>query len=763
MANIFAALEYDPLLTVGLWNEREGSFRGEKVPYLQRRRVNSDDAWKTFHRDTNDLSLKALGLDNVKALEDKDIFICAVAMNLNEFLKTSKAHNELGLAKTVSNHFKRLLWWTGKKTWPDLLEHNRKFLTGSHEKKKWASSDSPYLGSLRQDCEKEEEYRSLVHLTDNGLLVLGGQGPDRGPDWRGGRKFQSTNKEYRRLPCLEFIVQNDPTSDFILNLLADEKLAVNINRGDGSVYQTDPDCCEHIQRDLEPDGLWEQHRISERSLRHFCLDHLLVLRRKEVLICTVAMKITKNTKDILMGKVEDFVEATTSFDLIHRISMHIDKLKSFNYAKNLHQLIEVYDNFIDHNFERQDVENLKKLRKNGLLVLKDVRHDLLAFERLRIPLLKLAFLRDPINERFISRISRDRELAVGSWNGQDGSFRDMNTRRIYETLSIDLTSNFPFERVGYVDKHWKISLKGTVLERVEPLKDQDVIICIIAMRARKLIHDRDKTKLITAIENFDIAERVAVHIEAVNSADSVSEVVSSIRLDGSDEGDRSHTRRRRNKKRIPQQLTTGLAETNGLREQPKERRLGVGSPNRYERGPCHGLKSQEDFRMGEELGDINVNDMRIEGIMPRGDLRLYEEDSPEKAYVVRRNELPDALKSFISKAKPLESRDAHSLPGIKVLDFVVKNIAVGGDGSISVLGRLRGADELFVLSKTTFNRAFDKDDGETFWENNSKMLSDALKRRDSYAKWREGLKLTGSIRRSKRLRELKANVEGSNE
>ncbi|EXL64790.1 hypothetical protein FOPG_18959 [Fusarium oxysporum f. sp. conglutinans race 2 54008] len=84
MANIFAALEYDPLLTVGLWNEREGSFRGEKVPYLQRRRVNSDDAWKTFHRDTNDLSLKALGLDNVKALEDKDIFICAVAMNLNE-------------------------------------------------------------------------------------------------------------------------------------------------------------------------------------------------------------------------------------------------------------------------------------------------------------------------------------------------------------------------------------------------------------------------------------------------------------------------------------------------------------------------------------------------------------------------------------------------------------------------------------------------------------------------------------------------------
>ncbi|EGU72600.1 hypothetical protein FOXB_16891 [Fusarium oxysporum f. sp. conglutinans Fo5176] len=570
MANIFAALEYDPLLTVGLWNEREGSFRGEKVPYLQRRRVDSDDAWKTVYRDANYLSSKALGFDGVKASEDKDIFICAVAMNINEFLKTNKHDNEFDLAKTMSDHFKRLLWWTGKKTWLDLLEHNREFLRVSHENKKWPSFYSPYLGFLRQDCEKEVEYRSLVHLTDNGLLVLGGQGPDRGPDWRGGRIFRSTNKEYRRLPCLEFIVQNDPTSDFISNLLDDEKLAVNIQRGDGSVYKRDPNCCEHIQRDLKPDGLWEQQQVSERSLRHFCLDHLQPLRRKEVFICTVAMKITENTKDMLMGEEEDFVEATTAFDLIHRITMHIDKLKSLNHAKNLHQLFEVYDNFIDHNFNRQDVENLKTLRKNGLLALKDLRRDQIGFEMWRIPLLKLAFLRNPIKERFISRISQDRELAVGSWNGQDGSFRDMNTQRIYETLSIDLTSNFPFESVGYVDEHWEISLEGSVLEHVEPLKDQDVIICIIAMRADELIDDRDKKKLSTAIKNFDIAERVAAHIEAVNSEDSVSEIVSSKRLD-----DRSHTRSKQ--EGIPQR-TTALAKTDELREQPNERRLGVESP-----------------------------------------------------------------------------------------------------------------------------------------------------------------------------------------
>ncbi|KAI8397262.1 hypothetical protein FOFC_20534 [Fusarium oxysporum] len=165
--------------------------------------------------------------------------------------------------------------------------------------------------------------------------------------------------------------------------------------------------------------------------------------------------------------------------------------------------------------------------------------------------------------------------------------------------------------------------------------------------------------------------------------------------------------------------------------------------------------------MGDELRDIDINNTRIEGIMPRGDLRLCEKKSPAKAYVVRRNELPGALKPFIPVAKHLKSRDANSLSKRKVLDFEIKNIAVGGGRSISVLGRLRGADELFVLSKTTFKRAFDKENGDTLWERNSKVLSDALKRRDSYAKWREGLKLTGSIRRSKRLRELKANVEGS--
>ncbi|KAI8404622.1 hypothetical protein FOFC_16117 [Fusarium oxysporum] len=132
--------------------------------------------------------------------------------------------------------------------------------------------------------------------------------------------------------------------------------------------------------------------------------------------------------------------------------------------------------------------------------------------------------------------------------------------------------------------------------------------------------------------------------------------------------------------------------------------------------------------------------MFIEGIMPRGYLlRLCEKHSPEKAYIVHRNELPDALKIFRLKTKLIESRGARSLAGITVLDFVVKNIAVGNRGSISVLGSLRGEDKLFVVSKTTLNRAFKKEDGNIFWEMNSKMLEDAFERRDSYAKWREGL------------------------
>ncbi|KAI3564200.1 hypothetical protein IWW34DRAFT_812816 [Fusarium oxysporum f. sp. albedinis] len=680
MKNIFAALEYDPRLTVGLWDEREGSFYGEKVPYLQRRRADGDDAWETLYRDAEYLSSDLLRFDHVKRSEDKSLFICAVAMNIKEFLEIK----DFNLPQRMFDHFRRLLWWQkNEESWPDLLERNRNFLKASHEKEQWASSYAPYLGYLRQDCEKEEEHRSLVHLTDNGLLVLGGQGPDRGPDWRGGRTFQSTHKEYRRLPCLEFVVQDDPRSDFISNLIADVQLAVNIHRGDGSVYKTDPNCCEHIHRELKPDGLWEQQQVSERSLRHFCLDHLPVFREEEVLICTVAMKITENTKDMLMGKEEDFVEASTAFDLIHRILSNKGNLFSLNHVKNLHQLSEVYDNFINQNFERQDVEHLKRLRKNGLFVLTGPEFYGSKYKTYKIPLLKIAFLREPIKQRFIFRISQDPNLAVGSWNGQDGKFIARNNGKICGALRVhDKDCCFPKAceksqvKIDYIRKKSIISLRGSVLEGVEPLKDQDVIICIIAMRTNKLIHHKDKTKLLDAIENFDIAERVAAHVEAVNSADSLSGIVSSKRMDDSDEDDRSHTRRRQ--KGMPQQLTSGLTKT-------------------------------------------------------------------------KKSNIPDTLESVKGEAKDLKRKDAQSLSGVKLRDFEVKSIAVGGGDSISVLGRLRGADQLFVLSKTTLSRAFSKEDAENFWKQNSKVLDDARKRRDSYVKWREGLKFGGNIRRSKRI------------
>ncbi|KAI3564226.1 hypothetical protein IWW34DRAFT_642391, partial [Fusarium oxysporum f. sp. albedinis] len=693
MKNIFAGLEYDPRLTVGLWDEREGSFYGEKVPYLQRRRADGDDAWETLYRDAEYLSSDLLRFDHVKHSDDKSLFIFAVAMNVNESLEIE----DFELSDRIFKHFRRLIRWTRiKQSWPDLLECNKNFLQDSHEKNQSASFDSPYLGYPRQDCEKEEEYRSLVRLTDNGLLVLGGQGPDRGPDWRGGRTFQSTHKEYRRLPCLEFVVPDDPRSDFVSNLIADVKLAVNVHRGDGSVYTTDPNCCEYLQRELNPDGLWEQQQVSARSLRHFCLDHLPLFRQEEVLICTVAMKITENTKDMLMGKEEDFVEASTAFDLIHRILSNKGNLVDLNHVKNLHQLSEVYDIFINQNFESQDAKHLKTLRQNGLFVLTGPEFYQSKFKTYKIPLLKIASLREPIKKRFIVSISQDRSLAVGCWNVQDRKCRAINIPKICGALRVNDEDCFKFDFIG---KETEMSLRGSILEGVEPLKDQNVSIWIIAMRVDKLIHDRNKKKLLNKIKKFDIAKGVAAHIEAVNSADSVSGVVSSKRTDDSNEDDRPDTRKQ-----------NGLTVAKKLSSQPRERRFL----------------------------DISFEDLQIEGMMPRGELRLCDRRRPGNAYIVCRTDIPHILENLKGDVKQLERKDAQSLLGVNLLDFEVKNIAVGGGNAISLFGGLRGEHQLFVLSKTTLNRALSKEDAQKFWQQNSKKLDDAFKRRASYLKWREG-------------------------
>ncbi|KAF5228963.1 hypothetical protein FANTH_14371 [Fusarium anthophilum] len=325
MKNIFAGLEYDPLLTVGLWDEREGSFYGEKVPYLQRRRADGDDAWETLYRDAEYLSSDLLRFDHVNQSSHKSLFVFAVAMNINECLEIK----DFNMPKRIFKHFRRLTEWTQtKQSWPDLLRDNTYFLKASHERKQSASFDVPYLGYPRQDCEKEEDYESLIRLTDSGLLVLGGQGPDRGLDWRGGHTFRSAGKEYRWLPCLEFVVQGDPRSNFIQNLIADVELAVNIHRGDGSVYTTDPKCCEYLHRELKPEGLWKQQQVSERSLRHFCLDHLPLFRHEEVLICTVAMKITENTKDMLMGNEQDFAHPLYENPLKRVLSLVFAKIEA---------------------------------------------------------------------------------------------------------------------------------------------------------------------------------------------------------------------------------------------------------------------------------------------------------------------------------------------------------------------------------------------------------------------------------------------------
>ncbi|KAF5235175.1 hypothetical protein FANTH_11795 [Fusarium anthophilum] len=707
MKNIFRGLEYDPQLTVGLWDKREGSFYGEKVPYLQRRRAGGDDVWETLYRDAEYLPSNLLRFDHVNHSNHKSLFIFAVAMNIKECSEIK----DFNMPKRIFRHFRRLLGWaSNRQPWSAFLERNKYYLQDSHEKYQSASFDSPYLGYPRQDCEKEEEYRSLIHLTDNGLLVLGGQGPDRGPDWRGGRTFQSTHKEYRRLPCLEFVIPDDPRSDFVSNLIADGKLAVNVHRGDGSVYTTDPNCCEYLQRDLKPGRLWEQQQVPQRSLRHFCLDHLPFFKQQEVLICTVAMKITEDTKDMLMGNEEDFVEVSTAFDLIHRILCNKGGLVSLNHVKNLYQMSEVYDDFINQNFERQDVKHLKTLRRNGLFVLKGPEFYESRFTTYEIPLLKIAFVREPIKRRFIVRISGDPKLAVGCWNGQDGQFRDMNVPKIYGALSVDNEDHcFPNADEEYPVKIHDIP-KGTVISLqgiVEPLKDQNVSICIIAMRVDKLIEKSDKTELLQEIENFDIAKCVASHIKAVNAAGSIQGIISSKRTDDSDKDDRSDTRKQNGK---PKQVTSGLTMAKELSNQPGER--------------C-------PF-------DINFDELLIKGITPLGEFWLHERYNPGNAYIFRKADIPHTLRNDIGVAEHLKRIDAQSLSRVNLRLIEVGAIAVGRGGSTSILVTLRGEDQLFVLSKTALNKALSKKDAKNFMNKNKDKLQDAGKRRASYLKWREG-------------------------
>lgn len=284
---------------------------------------------------------------------------------------------------------------------------------------------------------------------------------------------------------------------------------------------------------------------------------------------------------------------------------------------------------------------------------------------------------------------------------QDRKRRAINIPKICGALRVnDKDCCFPKAckkkrvKFNFIDKT-EVSLRGSILEDVEPLKDQNVSIWIIAMRVDKLIHARNKKKLLNKIKKFDIAKRVAAHIEAVNSADSVSGVVSSKRTDDSDENDRSHTG-------IPQQVISGLGNTEELSDQPR---------------------------------DIHFDELRIEGIMPSGEFWLYDENTGN-AYIFRQADIPHTLKNVKAEAKKLKKKDTQSLSGVELGDIEVKDIAVGGGNSISVLGSLH--DEFFVMSKTTLNRALSKEDAENFWKQNSKKLDDARKRRASYLKWREG-------------------------
>ncbi|KAI3570828.1 hypothetical protein IWW34DRAFT_640486, partial [Fusarium oxysporum f. sp. albedinis] len=522
MRNILLGLEHDPRLTVGCWSERERLFTGKRVPFRQRRQADTKTD-QVEYRYGRDLSLKSFCLDGVKALKDQDIFICAVAKNMGW-------DEDFNLASQVSKHITRPSMWNDIQKWPELLRENDWYIRRS--RRKGSHSSSPYLGFPRMDCETDEEYRSLTQLTENGLLVLGGQGLDKGPDWRGGRLTRNQRMEYRGIPCLEFIVHEETVPNLISNLLADKELTVVVRGGKSGLTRSQTTkFCDRMERELQPGASWKaQLTTPEQSLEDLCLNRVKILRRQNVTICTVAMRITENNKEELEGGEAAFIKATTKFDLIDKIAAHIENPRNLDHAKNPCQLFKLYDTYIDRNFQTEDVEKSKMLLRNELLALEnriEVRED---WKGWKIPLLKFAFIQSPTKANFISKLFQDPELAVGCWNGNDGSFRHMKMNTTCSTIYATFEQFIYHDEDGDNDddgiqeedaqcysEDYGTSLRGEVLEHVKALKDRDVLICIVAMRANKLIEDRDTGALSKAIENFDITKRVADHLEAVNS------------------------------------------------------------------------------------------------------------------------------------------------------------------------------------------------------------------------------------------------------
>ncbi|KAF5250228.1 hypothetical protein FANTH_4553 [Fusarium anthophilum] len=513
MRNILLGLEHDPRLTVGCWSEREGLFTGKRVPFRKRSQADSKID-KVDYRQGRDLSLKSFCLDDVKAFKDQDIFICAVA-------KSMGWDRDFNLASQVSKHMTRPSMWNDAQTWPELLRANETYIKSSRKKR--FRYPSPYLGIPRMDCATDEEYRSLIQLTENGLLVLGGQGLDKGSDWRGGRLTRNQRMEYRGIPCIKFIVP-ETVPKLISNLVADKKLTVVVTDGESGLTRSQTTgLCDRMGRELQPGASWKpQLTRPEQSLEDLCLNRVKILRRQNVSICTVAMRITENNKEELEGEEAAFINATTKFDLIDKIAAHIENPRNLDHAKNLCQLFKLYDTYIDRNFETEDVEKSKMLLRNELLALEnriEVRED---WKGWKIPLLKFAFIQSPTKENFISKLFQDPKLAVACWNGKDGSSRDMKMNTTCSTIYATFEQ---FRYNGRIEKEYAryysgdcgTSLCGEVLEHAKALKDRDVIICIVAMRANKLIEDRDTRGLSKAIEKFDITKRVAGHLEAVNS------------------------------------------------------------------------------------------------------------------------------------------------------------------------------------------------------------------------------------------------------
>ncbi|ENH66700.1 hypothetical protein FOC1_g10000842 [Fusarium oxysporum f. sp. cubense race 1] len=88
---------------------------------------------------------------------------------------------------------------------------------------------------------------------------------------------------------------------------------------------------------------------------------------------------------------------------------------------------------------------------------------------------------------------------------------------------------------------------------------------------------------------------------------------------------------------------------------------------------------------------------------------------PHRAYLITRDKFSKIEKELTGdKGRKLTRRDGDCLRGIELRKFQVQNIAVGRDGSVSVLGRLSNEKETSIWTRTVLTEVWGRERADQF-------------------------------------------------